>query len=106
MRLLTDAEFQSTFTAPMRRVILDGAGAPVAFWSYFDAIPPEHFAGRACAGESVSHAWADASGRFEHVLVPTDEPNVFMVLVLDLRECVVHGHRLLNLDREYGRERP
>ncbi len=105
MRLLTAAEFQGTFTAPMQRVTLDGASSPVAFWTYFDAIPPVHFAGRACAGQSVSHPWAEASGRFQHILVATDEPNVFVVLVLDLRECVVHGHRLLDLDREYGRER-
>lgn len=102
MKLLTDAEFQGTFTAPMRRVALDGTGAPVAFWSYFDAILTEHFAGHTCPGESVSHAWADANGRFQHVLIATDELNIFMVVVLDLRERAVYGHRLLDLNREYG----
>ena len=104
MKLLSDAEFHETFATPMRRVALEGASSPVAFWAYFDAIPAEHFAGHVCAGESVSHAWADASGHFQHVLIATDHPNVFMAIVLDLREREVFGHRLLDLNREYGLE--
>jgi hypothetical protein len=39
---------------------------------------------------------------YEHVLVNTEDQNVFMVLVLDLDAGVVYGHRILDLRREYG----
>jgi hypothetical protein len=41
---------------------------------------------------------------FEHVLIRCDTPNVFLVLVLDLRAETVMGHHLLNLNKLYGLE--
>src|SRR5476649_1602791 len=100
MKLLTESEFHATFASPMQRVPLDSA-PPVSFWPYFDAIPSDHFAGRVSLEGSVRYAWIDTTGRFQHVLIDTDDQNVFMVIILDLRECSVFGHRLLNLNREY-----
>jgi len=40
--------------------------------------------------------------RFDHVLVNSEDRNVFMVVVLDREAGKVHGHRLLDLNREYG----
>src|SRR4051812_48338742 len=101
MKHLTDQEFRETFASPMHRVALDSA-PPVAFWPYFDAIPLDHFAGHACSGQTVRHAWIDSTGRFQHVLVDAADKDVFMVIVLNLREQSVFGHRLLNLKHEYG----
>jgi hypothetical protein len=42
------------------------------------------------------------TGRFQHVLVDSEDKNVFMVLVLDIAGSSVLGHRLLDLNREYG----
>jgi hypothetical protein len=36
------------------------------------------------------------------VLINTEDRNIFMVLVLDQEAGAVHGHRLLDLNREYG----
>ncbi|WP_009959420.1 hypothetical protein [Verrucomicrobium spinosum] len=103
MKHLTESEFRATFAGSMQRVALD-AEPPVPFWDYFDAIPTAHFAGHDCSVGSVSHAWTDATGRFQHVLVNTNDKNVFIVIVLDLRESSVFGHRLLNLNLQYGLE--
>lgn len=46
--------------------------------------------------------YRDPSGRFEHVLVNSEDKNVFMVLVLDRQEGAVYGHRLLDLNELYG----
>jgi hypothetical protein len=46
------------------------------------------------------YRYADES--FEHVLVSSDQRNVFMVIVLDLTRRVVYGHHLLNLNELYG----
>lgn len=101
MKLLTETEFRETFSAPMGQVALD-APPPCDFWGYFDAIPRADFEGHNCSEGVVSHAWNDASGRYQHVLVNSEDENVFMVLVLDMRRRSVLGHRLLNLNSEYG----
>lgn len=101
VKLLTEAEFRETFSAPMGRVSLD-APPPCDFWEYFDAIPRDDFEGYNCSEGIVSHAWNDSTGQYQHVLVNSEDKNVFMVLVLDLHRRFVLGHHLLDLNREYG----
>jgi hypothetical protein len=98
---LSEAEFKETFTPPMQQAGEDSQ-PPFDFWEYFDGIPHEDFAGHNCSQGQVNWAWTDGSGRHQHVLVNSEDKNVFMVLVLDLTSSRVHGHRLLNLNREYG----
>ena len=52
--------------------------------------------------EADAEALPYADGSFEHVLVSSDQRNVFMVIVLDLTRRVVYGHHLLNLNELYG----
>jgi hypothetical protein len=99
-RLLTADEFRATFAAPPVPISPDEAPA-VDFWPYFDAISTEDFAGHDCSDGEVEHVWRMADGRHEHVLVNTEDRNVFLVLVLDLIEQQVVGHRLLDLNQEY-----
>lgn len=101
VRRLTDAEFRATFAQPVRRVGPDDA-PPLDFWPYFDAIPAEDFAGYDCSGRQVAHAWRMGGAQCEHVLVASDDPDVFMVLVLDLDAGRVAGHHLLDLPDLYG----
>lgn len=104
-RLLTQTEFKATFTPPMT-MPPDDAAVPCDFWSYFDTIPPAHFQGHDCSAGEVHWVWRDASGQYEHVLVNSRTANVFMVLVLDLKTLEVYGHRLLDLNAEYGLNLP
>jgi hypothetical protein len=101
MRLLSEAEFQSTFASPMMRLAQD-ADPPFDFWPYFDEIPAEDFSGHDCSSGRVTYVYRDASGRFEHVLVDSENRDIFMVLVLDRETNVVLGHRLLDLPKLYG----
>jgi hypothetical protein len=75
---------------------------PFDFWPYFEAIPTGDFEGHDCSAGVVEYVWRMAPGSFEHVLVRSEQPNVFMVIVLDRQRQVVYGHRLLDLNREYG----
>jgi hypothetical protein len=43
-------------------------------------------------------------GGFEQVLVNSEDRNDFMALVLNCESGTVYGHRLLDLNREYGLE--
>ena len=75
---------------------------PLDFWDYFEAIPPEHFEGHDCSEGKVTYAWEDASARYQHVLINSEDKNIFMVIVLDLKDRHILGHRLLDLNRLYG----
>jgi len=103
MARLSEAEFLATFAAPMQRVGDDG-GPAVDFWPYVERIPAADFEGHDCSKGSVRYVWRDATGRYEHVLIDSDDRDVFMVVVLDRLAPVVIGHRLLDLGAMYGLE--
>lgn len=102
MPRLTDTEFEATMGQRPESVDL-GTPPPFDFWPYFDAVPPEDFDGFDFTAGEVSHAWNMPGGKYQHVLVRCPDPDVFLVLVLDLIKCRVHGHHLLDLPRLYGR---
>ena len=75
---------------------------PFDFWPYFEKIPKEDFEGYDCTAGNVTYVWEDPSANFQHVLINSNDTNVFKVLILDLKEKCVLGHRLLNIASEYG----
>ena len=104
MAALDEPAFKATFGAKMNRV--EGA-PPFDFWPYVELIPESDYKGFDCDEGQVSNVWRSDDGRFEHVLIDTQEDsNVFMVIVLDLQAQHVFGHRLLNLNQEYGIDLP
>ena len=101
MKKLSESEYQATFSEPMKRLPLS-ASPPINFWNYFDNIPDSDFENHNCMRGSVDFVWENVTGTFQHVLVNSENENVFMVVVLDLSDHKVLGHRLLKLDHEYG----
>ena len=104
MKQLSKAEYLATMAEPMKRLPQD-ADAPFAFWDYFEAIPSADFEGHVCSAGTVTYVWQHPIEHFQHVLVDSEDQNVFMVLVLDVAGHSVLGHRLLDLNREYGLKR-
>ena len=102
MPLLDEGAYRKTFGKKMVRVGSDG-NAPFPFWSYVDQIPKEDFRGYDCSEGSVQWVWRSDDARFEHILIDTKEDkDVFMVIVLDVTNREVVGHRLMDFKREYG----
>jgi len=101
MKQLSEAEYLATMAEPMKRLASE-AGAPFEFRDYFDAIPQPDFEGHDCSSGSVTYVWEHPTCSYQHVLVDSEDKNVFMVLVLDIVARDVLGHRLLDLNREYG----
>ncbi len=64
---------------------------------YVAAIPERDRQGHRLADLGVPQAYAMGGSRWVHVLVQTRDRRVGLVVVLDLTEAVVHGHRLLDL---------
>jgi hypothetical protein len=101
MKLLTEAEFLANTSDKMTRLAPD-TSPPLNFWDYFESIPALDFDGHDCSAREVTYVWQESSDRYQYVHVNSEDPNVFMVLVLDALEKTVLGHRLLDLNREYG----
>jgi hypothetical protein len=103
MKQLSKAEYLATMEVPMKQLSSD-AEAPFPFWNYFDAIPVVDFEEHDCSEGAVTYVWEDSNRNCQHVLINSEDKNVFMVLVLDLPSRSVLGHRLLDLNQEYGLE--
>jgi len=80
----------------------DEAIPPVDFWPYVDAIPHADLGGHDFSGGEVPHVWDMGEDTWQHVLVRDTEPNVFLVIVLDMKARTVLGHHLLDLNMDYG----
>ncbi len=96
VRTLTEGELQATVSAGPRP-----CGVADEMWqlleAYADALPDEQWQGHRPAPRGTPTAWAMRGGRWVHVLLATLERRVAMVVVLDVKDRVVHGHRLLDL---------
>jgi hypothetical protein len=52
----------------------------------------------------VEFVYRSGDGNFDHVLLPTEKSNKFIVIVVDRSRAAVAGHRVLDLNHEYGLE--
>lgn len=100
-RHLSATEFLSTFSAPMRDVLVTATNV-IDIWPYVGAVPAGDLAGHEIVDGSVAHVYRNADGTFDHVIVVTNVQNVFLVVIVDLTRDTILGHHLLDLNREYG----
>jgi hypothetical protein len=52
----------------------------------------------------VELVYRSEDGRFDHVLIPYGVENVYLAIIVDRKGQRVHGHYLLDLNKEYGVE--
>jgi hypothetical protein len=100
---LSDEEFKKTFKEPMQQLGPE-APAPFEFNGYFEQIPKEDFQDFDCSEGIVNMAYENGDASFQHVLVSSKTNNVFMVLVLDLTQSKILGHRLLDFNSIHGKK--
>src|SRR5712691_4224458 len=99
--LLSEAEYTATFGEPMRDVTALPEAA-LDIWSYIAKVPAEELEGHEICDHLVEYVYRTPDNRLDHVLVMTKTKNVYLVVVVDRTRCAVVGHRLLNLNKEYG----
>ena len=98
-RNLSDAEFKSLFAPPMQNVT-EHAQPLVDIWPYVDALD------LAALGlphlNDVHYVYRDALNRYDQILIGTGRFNALLVIVVDRANPCVVGHRVLDLNVEYG----
>jgi hypothetical protein len=99
--VLNEKQFLATFAAPMRNVTGETSNV-IDIWPYVEAVPREDLRGHKIYDHFVKYVYRDATGRFDHVQVMTKTKNVYLAVVVDLQNDVIHGHHLLDLNEKYG----
>ncbi|QNH61384.1 hypothetical protein [Hymenobacter sediminicola] len=70
-------------------------------WPYVESVASDDLEGYQLTDGIVRHVYQDPKDRFLHVLVSTDDINVFLVVIINLKSIKVHGHYLLDLPKLY-----
>ena len=104
--LLTDEAFHATMVDPMKPVTQCVEEEACDIWQYIKAIPEADFAGYSIGENDVEMVRRTGDQVFDHVLIPTNTKNVYLVIVVHLLNNAVFGHHLLNLNEKYGLETP
>lgn len=50
----------------------------------------------------VEIVYRNGSGTFDHILLPTDTQNIFIVIVVNLLQATIKGYYKLDLNKKYG----
>ncbi len=98
---LTNQEFQSTMAESMIDVT-ESAEPVVDIWPYVFELKKENVAlDYVYNNQLVEKVYRNGLNTFDHVLLPTDDQNMFIVIVVDLGQPSIRGHYLLDLSKEY-----
>jgi hypothetical protein len=101
---LTEKEYKETMTDKMIDVTAT-ADAAVDIWSYVQLLTKDNeVSSYVYDNQLVEMVYRNNQGTFDHVLIPTDKSNVFVVIIVDLKKEKIKGHFRLDLNKEYGLE--
>ena len=99
---LTEKEYRGTMTSKM--IDVTGAGdASVDIWPYVRQLTKNNVVlDYVYEKQLVEAVYRNDQNTFDHVLIPTNDKNVFVVIIVDIGRKTIKGHYLLNLNKEYG----
>ena len=100
-RRLSEDEFKAAMTSKMRNV-QESAADVLDIWSYVHSVPSDDLKGHVIYEPFVDGVYRTEDDHFDHVMVMTKTLNVYLVVVVDLPSDSFQGHRLLDLNQEYG----
>ena len=81
-----------------------GTARPVVdIWGYVGELVKENVVDNyVYENNLVELVYRNDTSTFDHILLPTDDQNVFIILVVDLTKKVIFGHIKLDLKQKYG----
>lgn len=102
VRELSYDAYRATFVEPMRRLEADDAYKPVSLSEYVAEVIRELVPPVTREQLQIHHMYLNGDQSFYHVLIHYGRHNEFLVILVDCNREEVHGHHLLDLNREYG----
>ena len=102
---LTATEFKNTFGNGMTDITQMEIDEPIDIWNYVKHLTENQTVDRIVyEKELVEKVYRNDLKTFDHILLPTENQNVFLTIVVDLKNKKVFGHKILNLNKEYAIE--
>ena len=99
---LSETIFKAT-TEDKMTIVTRQPGACIDIWPYVAMIQESvGLPQQALDGHWVEYVYRSQFGHYDHVLIPVGRHNVFLVIVADRVHGSVYGHRVLDLNAEYG----
>ena len=99
---LTDTEFRNTFSDKMTDVT-EIAEPVMDIWHYVDELVKQNIVDNYIYDNNiVEKVYRNDTATFDHILLPTDNQNIFITLVVDLTNKNIIGHIKLDLNKRYG----
>jgi len=99
---LTETEFRNTFGNKMIDVT-QTAEPVVDIWNYVEELVKQKLVdNHVYENNLVETVYRNDTSTFDHVLLPTGDPNIFTTLVIDLTKETIYGHIKLDLNQKYG----
>ena len=83
--------------------VTETAEPVVDIWDYVEELVKENVVDNYVYQDNlVETVYRNDTSTFDHILLPTDDPNVFITLVVDLINEAILGHIKLDLNQKYG----
>ena len=102
VKLLTEEEYLATMSESMEDATEFAEGV-VDIWPYVAILVDQGVVLQYVYDNAlVEMVYRNTDDDFDHILLPTDDENIFTVIVVDLEEVEIYGHYILNLKEEYG----
>ncbi len=99
---LTDTEYKDTMTLGMINVT-ESAEPAFDIWPFVEILNSKQIVhSYTFKNKLIEAVYRNKTNTFDHVLLPTPDANIFIVIVVDLLNKTVKGYRQLNLNAEYG----
>ncbi|UII24896.1 hypothetical protein LVD15_16480 [Fulvivirga maritima] len=72
---------------------------PIEIWDYVEVLTKAKVVDQIVFDkELVEMVYRNDTNTFDHILLPTKDENVFTVIVVDLKNKAILGHRVLDLN--------
>ena len=71
-------------------------------WPYADAALDAAYPNEPIGNLDASHVYETSDGEYQHILIGTNTSNVYLVVVVNVKQKAVEGHFKLDLGRLYG----
>ncbi|MBX0292029.1 hypothetical protein K3G63_16385 [Hymenobacter sp. HSC-4F20] len=101
MNKLSHEEYQAVFQAPMLDVTTT-AEPVLDIWPYVESVPVSDLKEYTLSDGLVPYVYQHPRKAFLHVLIATNNADVFLVIIIDLNRVEIYGHYLLDLLKLYG----
>jgi len=99
---LSKEDFEKTMGGKMID-ITERENAVINIWNYVEEMVVEKIVLPLVRQEQlVEKVYRNQANTFDHVLLPTANADIFVVIVVDIIGKSILGHYLLNLNSEYG----